>query len=332
MKEISVKIVTLISVVVFFILTIFNMFFMVTVTNLAENVFMEPTTSISFIVSLIIDLILLYLVKILSKYNKINNKIIIIGSLLIYTVICTVWINNSQIVPIDDSESVNNLAIDLVSGNMESIRTSEYIEKYPNQIGTITMFAFFYKVFNSNNFKIIQYLNIVANVITIVFMYFILDMLSKKHKINNLFYFVCVLTFIPLIMLTTYVYGDYLGMCFSVIGIYFIMKYKEREKIIDFILSAIFMGLSYFTKMNYIIVILSILIYLLLYMIAEKNKRKIYKSIATIIIFAMIAILPFSIVKRIWINKFNYRQEQSIPTSVWIYLGMNESYRAERMV
>lgn len=332
MKEISVKIVTLISIIVFFILTIFNMFFIVTVTNFAENVFMEPTTSISFIASLIIDLILLYLFKILSKYNKISNKIVIIVALLIYTIICSAWINNSQIVPIDDSESVNNLAIDLASGNMESIRTSEYIEKYPNQIGMITVFAFFYKIFNSNNFRIMQYLNIVANVITIVFMYFILDMLSKKHKINKLSYFVCVLTFIPLIMLTTYVYGDYLGMCFSVIGIYFIMKYKEKEKMVDFILSAVFMGLSYFTKMNYIIVIISILIYLLLYMIAEKNKIKIYKSIATIIIFAMISILPFGIVKRIWINKFDYRQEQSIPTSVWIYLGMNESYRAERMV
>ena len=332
LKELSVKIVTIISIIVLFILTIFNMFFLVTVTNFAENVFIEPTTSIGFVCSLIIDIVLLCLFKVLSKYSKINNKIVVISALLIYALVSAIWINNSTIEPIDDSESVNNLAIDLASGNMASIKNSEYIEKYPSQIGMITTFAFFYKIFNSNNFKIIQYLNIVSNMLTIIFMYFILNKLSKNYKINKIAYYANILTFVPLIMLTTYVYGDYLGLCFSVIGIYLIMDYKDNNKIIKLILSAVFMGLSYFTKMNYIIVIISILIYLMLYLIQEKNKVKIYRSILIIIVFAIISILPLSIVKRAWINKFDYNEKQSIPTSVWIYLGMSESYRAERVV
>ena len=332
LKEIAVKTVTLISIIVFCILTIFNIFFIVTVTNFAENVFITPTTSISFVSSLILDIALLCLFKKLSKHNKINIKFAIIIALLIYALISAIWINLSKVKPIDDSESVNNLAIDLANGNMESIRTSEYIEKYPNQIGMITIFAFFYKIFHSNNFKIIQYLNIVSNILTIIFMYFILNKLSKKYNINKVAYFASILTFVPLIMLTTYVYGDYLGLMLSVIGIYLIIDYKESNKKTKLILSATFMALAYFTKMNYIIVTISILIYLIVYLIEEKEKNKIYKSILSIIIFAVISILPLSIVKTAWVKKFNYDKEQSIPTSVWIYLGMSESYRAERMV
>ena len=234
----------------------------------------------------------------------------------------------SNIKPIDDSKSVNDLAIELARGNIESIKTSEYTEKYPNQIGMIIVFSFFYKIFGSSNYRIIQYLNIVSNVLTIIFMHLILNKVSKKYKINRLAYFICVLTFIPLIMLTTYVYGDYLGLCFSVVGIYFIIDYKEDNSFIKCVLSALFMCLAYFTKMNYVIIIVSVLIYLLLYLIEEKGKRKIINSIIKIVIFGAISLLPLNIIKSAWINKFEYSKEQSIPTSVWIYLGMSESYRA----
>lgn len=333
MKKFSINIVTVFSLIILFAFTIANLFFIVTVTNFAENVFINFTTSVGFVAGIVIDIVFLYFFKILSKKDKIiSSKYFILILILIYSLISAIWVNNSKITPIDDSESVNNLAIDLAKGNMESIEKSEYLEKYPNQIGVVNVLALFYKIFNTDNFRAIQYLNIISNVITIIFMYYILKNLSNKYSINKIAYYVCTLTFIPLIMLTTYVYGDYLGLCFSIIGIYFVMRYKKKGCVINLILSAIFMGLSYFTKMNYIIVIIAILIYLFLYLIEEKNKARIYKSIIVIMIFSIISILPFTIFKNIWISKFNIDRMQSIPTSVWIYIGMCESYRAERMV
>lgn len=213
-------------------------------------------------------------------------------------------------------------------GDWEEIKNSGYIEKYPNQMGTIFVFGIIYKIFGTTNYKLIQYINIFANILTVLFMYFILKKMEGKYKVNKIAYFIMTLTFIPLILLTTYVYGDYLGLAFSVIGLYWIIDYKQNGKIARLLLSAIFMCLSYFTKMNYIIVILAIIIYLGLYLIQEKEKKKIIKGILDIIIFALIAIVPFTIVKKYCSNRFQYDKDQAIPTSVWIYLGMNESYRA----
>lgn len=216
-------------------------------------------------------------------------------------------------------------------GDIEKIKTSGYIEKYPSQMGTVYVIGTLYKIFGTTNFRLIQYINIVSNIITFIFMYLILKKLEKKYNISKIAYTIMTLTFIPLILLSTYVYGDYIGLAFSVIGIYFIIDYKQKENIVKLVLSAIFMCLSYITKMNYVIVILAILIYLGLYLIQdiqEKNKKKIIKSITNIIIYILIALMPFSLIKSYCTNKFGYEKEQSIPTSVWIYLGMNESYRA----
>lgn len=216
----------------------------------------------------------------------------------------------------------------MLNGDIESIKNSGYIEKYPGQIGTIYVFAFIYKISGKTDFRLIQYLNIIANIVSIVFMYLILKILEKKYKASSIAYFIITFTFIPLILLTTYVYGDYLGLAFSIIGIYFVMSYKQKENIVKLLASGVFMSLAYFTKMNYVIVIIAIIIYLGLYLIQAKQKRQIIKAIVEIIVFAAMAILPFNIFKGYCSKKFEYDNNQAIPTSVWVYIGMNESYRA----
>lgn len=214
---------------------------------------------------------------------------------------------------------------------MEKIKTSGYIEKYPSQMGTIFVIGTLYKIFRTTNYRLIQYINIFSNLITFIFMYLILKKLEKNYKVSKVAYGIMCLTFIPLILLSTYVYGDYMGMALSVVGIYFAMDYKEKGNIVRLLISAVFMCLSYITKMNYVIVILAVLIYFGLYLlqdIEEKNKKKITKSVFGIIVFILIALMPFSLIKSYCNKKYGYEKDQSIPTSVWIYLGMNESYRA----
>ena len=163
---------------------------------------------------------------------------------------------------------------------MEKIKTSGYIEKYPSQMGTIFVIGTLYKIFGTTNYRLIQYINIFSNLITFLFMYLILKKLEKNYKVSKVAYGIMCLTFIPLILLSTYVYGDYMGMTLSVVGIYFAMDYKEKGNIVRLLISAVFMCLSYITKMNYVIVILAILIYFGLYLlqdIEEKNKKKIKK-------------------------------------------------------
>lgn len=335
LNKFAKKTVAVIAIIILTIFTIMSLFYIVTVKNYYENVFIDLTTSIELLQYLLIDVIIIILLKILeqkipqkNKKVEIGKKVLIMVAFFIYTWISIYWIQSSTIEPIDDSKSVNDLAMKLATGDLESIRTSGYIEKYPNQIGTITILATIYKIFGTTNFRIIQYLNVFANIVTILGMYAILKKLGNKYPINKIVYFIITLTFIPLILLSTYVYGDYIGLAFSSLGIYFIMDYKQKGKILKLILSGICMALAYTTKMNYIIVIIAIILYLGLYLLQAKEKKRIGKELLFILLFACIAILPFTGLKNYCSQKFGYDPGQAIPTSVWVYLGMNESYKA----
>ena len=130
----------------------------------------------------------------------------------------------------------------MLNGDTETIKNSKYIEKYPYQIGMIWIMGILYKIFNCTNYRLLQCLNIVANIITFIFMYLIFKKMSKKYEVNEIVYWVMCLTFVPLVLLTTYVYGDYIGMALSTIGIYYIMNYKEKGKSINLVISSMAMA------------------------------------------------------------------------------------------
>ena len=328
LDKLSKNVVSVISIIILAVFTIMSIFYIVTVKNFFENVFINITSSISVLIYVLIDIALIFLFKILSRKTKINKKIFLIIALIIYVIVSVLWVNSSNLQPVDDSKSVNDLAVAFAQGDMEKVKTSGYIEKCPHQIGMIALFAGVYKLFGTTNYRAIQYLNIVANVFTIIFILLITEKLSKKYKTNKISSCILTLTFIPLILLETYVYGDYLGLAFSLAGIYFIMKYKEKNKIRFLIISSLFMLFAYVVKMNYVIITIAIIIYLGLYLIKQEDKKEIAKNVGIILIYVFISVLPFSLAKTYSTKKLGCDPMQSIPSSVYMYMGMNESYRA----
>lgn len=109
--------VAIISIIILIVFTIMSLFYVTTVKNFNENVFLEITTSIGLLSYLVIDFLLILLLKILNVKIKKNKKTEIIKKglvfifLIIYMVISINWIHKSNVEPVDDSKSVNNLAV-----------------------------------------------------------------------------------------------------------------------------------------------------------------------------------------------------------------------------
>ncbi len=328
LNKLSKKVVLVISIIIFTVFTVMSLFYIVTVKNFAENVFINMTSIVSVVIYLLIDIGLIFLFKMLSRNTKTTKKILFCIALIIYVLISVLWVKNSKIEPVDDSKNVNDLAVALAQGDIDTLKADGYIEKYPQQIGMVAIFAGIYKCFGTTNYRVIQYLNIVANVFTIIFILLITEKLSKKYKVNKIASTILTLTFIPLILLETYVYGDYLGLAFSLAGIYFVIEYKEKNKIRYLVISSLFMLFAYVVKMNYIIVTIAIILYLGLYLIKQKDKKEIAKNLGAILIYILIAILPFNLGKTYYNKKLGYDPMQALPTSVFMYIGMNESTRA----
>lgn len=117
LNQLAKNVVAMISIIILVIFTIMSLFYNVTVKNFFENVFIHLTTSVGLFVYLTIDVFLILGLKILNsktknyKYKKIIEKVLIIVFLIIYVAISIGWIQNSNIEPVDDSKSVNNLAV-----------------------------------------------------------------------------------------------------------------------------------------------------------------------------------------------------------------------------
>lgn len=240
-----------------------------------------------------------------------------------YCLINIFWIHLSKIEPVADQKTVNEMAKKIVTNDIEELKQDKYLELNPQQIGISFFIATIYKMCNTTNYRVIQYLNVISNIISIITMFFILKQFLNEYKFNEWIYFIVTLTFIPFILLSTFVYGDYSGLMFSVIAVYMIMKYTKLRKIRYLFVSAILLGISYIIKSNYLIFILAFIIYLFLDFLEDKKWNK----LIGIILLILISTLPNTILKQVIGNKLELNKNRSIPSSAYIYMGMNEGSR-----
>lgn len=118
LDKLAKNIVVFFSTVILLTCTIISMFFIATVKNFDENVMIKLTTSVGLICYLAIDFIIVFVIKKLEDKVKISKKIkkaVLIIAICIYAGVSVYWVRTSNIPPVDDSKSVNNLAISFVN-------------------------------------------------------------------------------------------------------------------------------------------------------------------------------------------------------------------------
>lgn len=288
-------------------------------------------------------IILLLLDKINDiKISKKNKIIFFIILLILYLIGQIIWINVRRSYPIYDQYEVYNDAKLIANGNIDKLINNEYLEMYPHQTTLIIFYSIIFKVCGTTNVVILQYINAIANTFTIIGLYLIAKLISDKKNTLNTFTVICLsLAFIPLSMISTFVYGDLLGLAFSIYSIYFIIKYSKLRKVRYLFISAILMSLSYFCRMNMLIFFIALVIYLCLDCIkfisfikensdyTRKNKvLKILFKILLILLFVCISIIPTNAVKAYMEVKLQLDANEKFPTIGYINHGIsNEGYR-----
>ena len=276
----------------------------------------------------------------LDKINDIKLKtktktILFIALLIIYLIAQILWINIRKSYPLSDQYEVYNDAKIIAEGNINELIKNEYLQMYPHQTTLITFYALIFKIFGSTNVVILQYLNAIANTFTILGLYLIAKVISdKQNSLNSFAVIFLSIAFIPLSMLSTFVYGDLIGLAFGVFSTYFVIKYAKMQKMRYLIISAILMSLACYCRTNMLIFFIALTIYLVLdcikYISLKKENTKPNKvlKIILIFIFIIISILPTNIVKNYMENKLQLEKENQFPTIGHINHGISyESFR-----
>lgn len=335
------KIITILSIFSLLIIIVLNIVF-TSVLDTSEHIKIN-LNSFSYIFCIILLVIILYfLTKFIDShlYNVITNKTLFIISLTIYIVFNIIWVILINPKVIGDSVHVCNLAQSFYRENSDEllngvtyagITLKQYMQAYPQQITLAFIYSIFFRMIHFDIMEILRILNVIGNILTFIALYLINCVLSKKYKTNKTLLLTLILTFISLIMLSTFVYGDLPSISLCLFAVYFMMKYTETQKYSYTILASIFTMIAYMMRMNSLIFIIATIIYLFLNLFKNIKKKKLKEKLINILIVLIhltISILPSTLVKGYYLNKYDLDKTKIYPNISYILMAMEESPRA----
>ena len=268
-----------------------------------------------------------YLLEKIKTPKKIKIAVVIL-LLVLYILAQVLWIQNTVGTQFADSQTVIITAEEIFKGQ-ENLTYRNYIQYYPQQLNLALTFTAIFKLFNSTNIEILQYLNVVANVLTILGLYAITFEIGKEIKINKIIFWIISLSFIPVILLSMFVYGDFIGLVFAIWSVFFAIRYKKYKKKRYFLYSAILIMMACFIRMNYLVLAIAIAIYWLMDFLEkeDRNKKDLIKLLISIILLVAITIIPNKIIKNLFCKQYNLNPEKSFSSIIYLYMGMSESPR-----
>lgn len=285
--------------------------------------------SIGNVIAIIIVIIgFSYIVQKIKMPKRVSN--ILIGVLLVtYVAIQVIWINHGNLIAKWDQGEIYEAAKQIAEGQIDNLKGYSYFELYSYQLPLVSIYSIAMKVFHTTSPKLLEYMNAIFNAASVLGLYLILDFLSKKYKVNRVLFFILTLTFIPVIILSNFIYGDFIGFTMAVYGIYFIMLYGQKNQFKFVVISAVFMAIGNMMRTNNLIFIIALSIYLFLLLMENwKVKKERINQIIAITTFITIALVPNVIVKNTMIHKLELNKEKAFPSSGFFLMGMSEGPRA----
>lgn len=212
---------------------ILNLVFTSRITSGLDEIVKITFNGLIYILGSITFAVILYFVskymKKFIKISKLKKILIFIGVLIIYFALQVAWINYRNAYPGADQNYVYNAAVDMYKNGGTKINFWGYFAKYLQQLSLMCEEILMFKIFNTTNVHLLQYINAFTNCFTILAIYLITGELSKKVNVNKYRSLVTIFSFVTLPLLSTFVYGDLVGLTFSLFSVLYIMKYENHQ-------------------------------------------------------------------------------------------------------
>ncbi len=292
-------------------------------TNYYEIPLYEDDSPILLIGIFIVLIILLYLFDKWIGLDKINPRIYICV-LMVYTVaVASLWLYYTNSATDADQKIVHNIAIEFYDGEFSALSKWHYLYIYPYQLGITAFIELSSTIFGRGSLLLLRIFNVLASCLTFYSLYRITDLSFHNRKINNL---VILLMFgcFPPILYCTFVYGNIMGLGFSLVAVWMQMKYFNSGKIRYVVLSALSIAFAVLVRSNSLIVLVAMVI---MYLLKFLNTRR-----AICLLWPVIAIAVTSsatvLLNTYYESRSGIEISDGAPKIIWFAMGMQESARA----
>lgn len=191
----------------------------------------------------------------------------------------------------DDALSCFDVAKTLANGIKLSELTnySDYLKIVPYQYGFVNVLRFFVIAFKENAILFYQMFQVIMYGIANVYLYKITKFISDEN--NNLTFLLLNILWIVPYLISPYVYGFSLGLSLSIISLYYFFCFIKTKKYYFVAISFVLALLASYIKMNYTIIIIAYVIYMIVF-----YKEKIIKKIILSIITTCCLVLSLNII------------------------------------
>ncbi len=254
------------------------------------------------------------------KKDDLKNKILfagIIGLIAFYAI----FILSIHVEPISDQQISFDAAKQFLNGKYDYWKPNGYAGKYPNQNGLILFFALIQKLFGMGNSFIVQIINLVASVVSVCYMAKLSDIaFGVKNKMKTM---LILLIFAPMLLYVTFVYGTMLGLCLSIIGIYYQIKFIQKQKWYYAFISSVSIPVAVILKNNYLIVLVASVLIYIAYAICKKKLINIFAAILLVAVYVLSNFGVTSFIEK----KTEFELSDGVPTIAWIAMGISENER-----
>lgn len=220
-----------------------------------------------------------------------------------------------------DSKSLSDIAIAFLHGDYSGFAGDGYLAHYPHQLGMIALLEVVYFIFGTENFTVLQFLNVIAIFTVIYFLHRITEEIFHDLRIQVLLSILC-MGMLPLYLYATFIYGDIPGMGFAVPAIYLTIRYLNTKKRSLLIPASLCMGFAVLLKSNNTVILAASVIILLLFSIKEKDWFSlIFAAVLLLLSSAGTACIDSYYAKVAGLSKI----PDGIPKIAWIAMGLQEN-------
>lgn len=263
----------------------------------------------SILTNLVFVVVILFYVRLVKKNQytqkisvKLENNNIFFGKckkilLLISFALGVIWVTATQYIPGADQYKIQDAVYLFHLKDYQMFFKGGYLDQYQNQLGFFLYSYVYSLIFGSYNYIVFQ----ITNAIGVTFIYKQLSeigALCGQNKLEQLLTIITGMLFFPLTMYSSFVYGNVLGLLFSLLAVkYELIFFKSSQKKYA-VFSASAILLATLMKSNYIIFLVGMLIYAIIEIISGK-KWKHTLIIATILAaFLIQSTVPGMIIKK----------------------------------
>lgn len=263
----------------------------------------------------------LSIIKKINENNKLFTKLKYIF-LILLGLISLIWVLGSKLQPAADQYSVQKSVQEFINGDYSAFVKNGYISQNRQQRGLFLLSYLFSLIFG-NDYLPMQ----IVNVLVCVFIYKNLSEISKEFGANNFIQLLIIISafFYPIIPLYAYfIYGNILGLSFSLIAFKYELLYFKDTKIKNCIISALAIGFALMAKSTYLVYFIAMLIYAIIRMVNDFDKKKLIYFLFIVVFYLLSSFIPTAFIE----SKTGVKMAEG--TSYWSYvaMGLQEGERA----